>query len=418
MSTTRSLRRALAGLASVVFGWSAPAWGQNCDCSNHPCPPFVKYRFEGPPRLCFKHGCPKPICDPCHLPRYGYFPTCWQPWPFPPDWSHCPVPPPGALVHGLPPKAFREPPPLLQALPEETGPKPNPVVPGALREQKWLPPVTPPNVEREARLPRPLPLGPIASTPPVEMPKPLPQLTPVVPEVKPVEKPAPTPYLAPAAYKPPEPPAPPKPAAEAVRPQSIGGGVGAPQMRMVNSKRILLDYDLADVPKPDQAMLELWFTQDGKQWVKDELSITSGSPYIVEVNKEGTYGFLMVARAPGEKSTPPLAGEAPQVWVEVDWTKPAVQLADLRVGGGPMGRSLALAWTATDNNLSRAPVTLSYAQTPDGSWTEFAKGIENTGRYQWQVPANVPQQFFVKVEATDLVGNVGVAQTSAPVQLP
>ena len=107
----------LALLAAAVLASPAPA--QNCDCAKGPCPPYVKYRFEGPPRICFKHGCPKPICDPCHLPHYGYYPVCWQPWPFPPDWSHCPVPPPAALVVPIPPKRFREPPRYDEKPPEE-----------------------------------------------------------------------------------------------------------------------------------------------------------------------------------------------------------------------------------------------------------------------------------------------------------
>src|SRR5262249_15074712 len=53
--------------------------------------------------LKFKCACPKPVCDPCNLPHYGYFATCWRPWPWPHDWSHCPVPPPGALVPMPPP---------------------------------------------------------------------------------------------------------------------------------------------------------------------------------------------------------------------------------------------------------------------------------------------------------------------------
>ena len=72
------------------------------------CPPYYKHHYEGRPKIKFKHGCPRPICDPCNLPHYGYFQTCWHPWPFPPDWSHCVVPPPGALVpHDIPPPGTR-----------------------------------------------------------------------------------------------------------------------------------------------------------------------------------------------------------------------------------------------------------------------------------------------------------------------
>src|SRR5258708_30193581 len=127
-----------------------------------------------------------------------------------------------------------------------------------------------------------------------------------------------------------------------------------------------------DVPAPERSLLELWYTQDGRNWFKDQTQIKTGSPYVVEVNKEGTYGFMMVARQPGEKSVAPAPGEAPQVWVEVDWTRPVVHLVDIKPAQTPSGRSVSLVWTATDNNLSRTPITLSYAETPNGPWKSFA----------------------------------------------
>jgi hypothetical protein len=57
------------------------------------CPKTVFCRPKAP---CIKYKCvcPKPIC-PCggELENFGYYPTCWRPWPFPPNYSHCPVPP-------------------------------------------------------------------------------------------------------------------------------------------------------------------------------------------------------------------------------------------------------------------------------------------------------------------------------------
>ncbi len=74
--------------------------GQPCreKCNWLCCPPILKHCMERPPRICFWPSCPKPICSPCEAPHWGYYPTCWRPWPFPPDWSHCPVPPPAAFV--------------------------------------------------------------------------------------------------------------------------------------------------------------------------------------------------------------------------------------------------------------------------------------------------------------------------------
>jgi hypothetical protein len=62
------------------------------------CPPYFFHYFEGAPKLKFKRGCPRPICDPCNLPHFGYYQTCWAPWPYPEDWNHCPTPTPSQML--------------------------------------------------------------------------------------------------------------------------------------------------------------------------------------------------------------------------------------------------------------------------------------------------------------------------------
>jgi hypothetical protein len=82
-------RRALvAALLGVLV--SGPVASADPGCCL-PCPCWYKWCAEGGPRIHIKCGCPKPICPPCSLEHYGYFEPCWRPWPFPPDWSHCPA---------------------------------------------------------------------------------------------------------------------------------------------------------------------------------------------------------------------------------------------------------------------------------------------------------------------------------------
>jgi hypothetical protein len=72
---------------------------QDCDhCPRWHCPPGLKHCFEGAPHIHFRRGCPKPICNPCLNPNWGYFETCWNPWPWAPDFSHCRTPPPAATI--------------------------------------------------------------------------------------------------------------------------------------------------------------------------------------------------------------------------------------------------------------------------------------------------------------------------------
>jgi hypothetical protein len=117
----------LAAVLALAGSAAARADGVLLNCFNPHCPK-CKHCFEGPPILKFKPGCPKPCCDPCNLQHYGYYRACWAPWPFPPDWDHCAVIPPGAVV---PPHPGREPIPDTPSsgTPTEKTPAPQPKPP-------------------------------------------------------------------------------------------------------------------------------------------------------------------------------------------------------------------------------------------------------------------------------------------------
>jgi hypothetical protein len=121
----------LAALTAAAWSDTARADGVACPaggCATGHCGSWVsccpKYHFtiEKPPKICFKTVCSKPICEPCNIEGNGYYPTCWRPWAYPPNYSHCPVPPPGVLAS--------QPPPLM----EEAGviPAPDPIPSGPL----------------------------------------------------------------------------------------------------------------------------------------------------------------------------------------------------------------------------------------------------------------------------------------------
>jgi hypothetical protein len=67
-------------------------------CQTHHCPPPLQHCMEGAPHIRVKCGCPKPICNPCSQPGWGYYETCWSPWPWPRNYGHCPTVPPAATV--------------------------------------------------------------------------------------------------------------------------------------------------------------------------------------------------------------------------------------------------------------------------------------------------------------------------------
>jgi hypothetical protein len=187
---------------------------------------------------------------------------------------------------------------------------------------------------------------------------------------------------------------------------------------MVNSKRISLNYEIKDVGPSGVSTVDLWYTQDGTKWEKYETASQARPPFVVEVKDEGLYGFTLVARnGVGLGKRPPRTGDQPQIWVEVDTTKPVVKLLDTQISAGRDGQLLSIRWKASDSNLGPRPITVSCAEQAAGPWTVIAANLENTGLHVWQLPSGVPPRILVRVEAADLVGNVGMAQVPEPVLL-
>jgi hypothetical protein len=208
-------------------------------------------------------------------------------------------------------------------------------------------------------------------------------------------------------------------------PVPAGQAYGAPvdpDRRLVNSKRISLNYELKEIGPSGVSAVELWYTQDGRGWLRYPLPKSGEEvprpPLVFEVNSEGVYGFTLVAKSGvGLGERPPQVGDRPQVWVEVDLTKPVVTLESVVVGQGPDKGKLTIHWTARDKNLGPQPITIAFAEQAAGPWTPVAENAPNTGRYVWSMPERVPYQFLVRVQAADRAGNVGEAVTPNQVKV-
>ena len=190
---------------------------------------------------------------------------------------------------------------------------------------------------------------------------------------------------------------------------------GMPLMRLVNTKRITLNFEVKDVGPSGLANVELWYTQNCRDWKKYDAGANSKA-YVVEVDEEGMYGFTLVARSGlGLSKEAPVSGDQPQVWTIVDLTPPEVQVTE--VAPNADSKQLVIAWKASDKNFSRTPISLSYAETEAGPWRMIAANLENNGKYTWQMPPGTPAKFIVRAEATDLAGNVSRALWSKPLLL-
>jgi hypothetical protein len=210
-----------------------------------------------------------------------------------------------------------------------------------------------------------------------------------------------------------------------VPPAGPGPATVPADRRLINSKTIRLNFEIKDKGPSGVSALELWFTQDGRSWNKYPLPKGAEEqafqpPLVFNVAGEGLYGFTLVAKSGvGLGERPPQVGDPPQVWVEVDLTRPEVQLHRVLVGQGPDKGKLTVLWTARDKNLHRQPIMLSYAEQAKGPWTPITPldKVPNSGRFVWSMPERVPYQFLVKVEAVDQAGNVGEAVTPEMVKV-
>jgi hypothetical protein len=192
----------------------------------------------------------------------------------------------------------------------------------------------------------------------------------------------------------------------------------APAIRMVNNKRITINYELKDVGVSGVSGVELWCTQDAHTWKRGEIVAQTNHSFSVEVKEEGLHGFTLLPRnGSGAGKESPAVGEQPQVWVMVDYTKPSVQITSVEVAHGGKSPVVQVHWTAKDKNLGPRPITLSYAEQSEGPWTTIAAALENNGQYEWQPPASAPHHVFLRVEAADMPGNVAAVQTANALRL-
>ncbi len=89
--TIRSIAASLVLFSAILLPLSIP--GRASAGIHDHCQKTVFYKPKKP-HVHYKNICPKPICPCGELENFGYFPTCWTPWPYPPNYAHCPGPMP------------------------------------------------------------------------------------------------------------------------------------------------------------------------------------------------------------------------------------------------------------------------------------------------------------------------------------
>ncbi|HLN28568.1 MAG TPA: hypothetical protein VK395_12570 [Gemmataceae bacterium] len=208
------------------------------------------------------------------------------------------------------------------------------------------------------------------------------------------------------------------PAPTSMSTQPWGGGGPLPPLQITNSTQVTLHYRVDKVGPSGVGSVELYLTQDdGQTWQRfaEDPHLTPPMTMTVNLPGEGVYGLrLVVGSRAGLGRRPPRSGEPPQMRVEVDTTAPLTKL--LYPQADPHRRDvLIIGWSASDRNLAANPVTLEWAEGPDGPWQTIANELTNSGRYTWQLPQSLPYRVYLRAKVRDTAGNVGIDETPAAI---
>ncbi|MGH9675840.1 MAG: hypothetical protein ACRD36_01955, partial [Candidatus Acidiferrum sp.] len=214
-------------------------------------------------------------------------------------------------------------------------------------------------------------------------------------------------------------------------PPSVGRGA-LPPVEVINSRQAKLDFQVGKYGPSGLGNVEVYITtDDGSTWTQmptehnvslpSSADIRSGAPVrgsvMVELKQEGVvHGFYIVVKSrAGLGKEPPRQGTMPQLRIELDTTVPVATLYEPKPDPGRRD-TLLLGWDASDKNLAANPVSLEWSEQRDGPWNAIGpNALPNTGKFSWQVPANVPPAVYLRLTVRDTAGNVAVAKTNEPV---
>ena len=202
-------------------------------------------------------------------------------------------------------------------------------------------------------------------------------------------------------------------------PASMGGQASDSNTQIISSKRFRLNYDIDAIDPSGVGQIDLWMTRDGGQswelWGQDPDNV---SPFPVEVQTEGMYGFRIVVRSvDGLAGRGPTRGDSADMWIQVDVTSPLTKITSVPYGRGREAGKLVINYAVNDANLSLRPNRLSWSRSPEGPWTLIEEGLRNEGRYLWTVDRNTPDRIFLRLESHDRAGNRGVHNLSQAIDV-
>ena len=186
-----------------------------------------------------------------------------------------------------------------------------------------------------------------------------------------------------------------------------------------NTRAFSLDYKIENDPGAPITEVELWGTIDqGRTWEVWGQDPDRKSPFDIEVENDGLFGFRMViVGANGLASNRPRSGDDADAWIQVDTQKPTARITSALYGKGQDSGSLIIEYTVVDDFLPERPISLYFSESTQGPWEPISRGIRNQGRFVWPTTPNLPAKLYLRIEATDLAGNITGSTLDLPIDI-
>ena len=229
----------------------------------------------------------------------------------------------------------------------------------------------------------------------------------------------------------------PSPLAVSNSPSGPPASGNLPPAQIINVTRFDMAYEVEQRGPSGVSRVELWVTRDdGRTWHRWSQVERADSPLTVELDNrmnpqiEGLYGFrIVLSSGAGLSKGPPVAGDVPDLRVDVDITPPLVKIYE-PLPDPNQKDTLILRWEASDRNMAADSITLEWSESPNGPWQSVvasvpappgipgspARRLANTGSYAWHLPTTMPShRVYLRVTARDAAGNVAEARTPQPI---
>ena len=164
--------------------------------------------------------------------------------------------------------------------------------------------------------------------------------------------------------------------------------------------------------------VELWYTLDGGlTWLAKGTDEDRTSPFLVELDREGTFGFrLHIYDEYGQSAPPPQPGDQPDLSLVVDWVRPVGRIVSADAERDATRNRIVIQWEADDEHLAESPIVIQAAPAVSGPWSSITPGpIANTGEYIWSPSRALAARTYLRLIVQDRAGNETMALRDQPI---